>query len=133
MRNRMRGLISEKYLAKRNRRFFVEEINYCVYFVTDGEFVKIGSAASLPNRIKQLQTGNARKLKALFVVNVENQDEAIKTEHDIHKMFENYHVSGEWFKLDQVDIERKLLKAGYDIGIPVSKHNFDVEGIEIAI
>ena len=58
---KIRGLISSKYINSSIGEVLIEDINYCVYFITDGEYIKIGIAASLPNRVRQLQTGNARR------------------------------------------------------------------------
>lgn len=128
-RNIMTNLISERYIGRQIGKILIEEMDYCIYFVSDGEFIKIGSAASLPNRIKQLQTGNPRKLKAVFVINVEKQSKLIRLEKELHEKFKEYRVNGEWFKLDEEYIEKLLLREGYDLRIPASKRNFDLDGI----
>lgn len=129
IRNRMKGLMFERYIGKQVKLVWVEEMEYCVYFVSDGDFMKIGCAASLPNRMKELQTGNPRKLKAVFVINAKNQNEARKLEGFLHKKFNKYRVNGEWFRLDRDDIKNDLLGEGYDLCIPVSKYDFKVDGI----
>lgn len=130
MRNRMLGLISSKYLTV--PYFLIEDIEYCVYFITDGYAVKIGMASTLPNRIKQLQIGNPRKIRALFVIKADNQVEALRIEGDLHKTFNNKHLLGEWFDITDEDIKRGCKDLGYEIGKPISKFNFDIEGIDIA-
>lgn len=129
MRNRMLGLISSRYLRIKYK--LVEEMNYCVYFVTDGEYVKIGIAASLPNRIKQLQTGNPRKLKAMYVIEADNQRNALKIESDLHNYFKEKRCIGEWFSLRRSEIEYGVRKLGYEIVIPSSKFDFEIDGIVI--
>lgn len=128
MRNKMLGLISSKYL--KTKYILVEEINYCVYFITDGEYVKIGIAASLPNRMKQLQTGNARKLKAIYIINAETQIDALKIEGELHKEFKEKQCIGEWFNIKEESIFPICRKLGYILYKPASKFNFDVDGIE---
>lgn len=127
MRNPMLGLISNKYL--KDKYILVENMKYCVYFISDGEFIKIGVAASLPNRIKQLQTGNPRKLSAMFIIETETQREALKIENDLHKYFSEKQCVGEWFNITESDIKRACRKIGYSPMIPASKFDFEVDGI----
>lgn len=127
MKNRMLGLISSKYL--KIKYGLIEEMNYCVYFITDGDYIKIGVAASLPNRIKQLQTGNPRKLKAIYVIAAKSQRDALKMEADFHNYFRNKQCIGEWFSLSKDEIQHASKILGYEIMIPSSKFDFEVEGI----
>lgn len=129
VRNPMIGLISDRYL--KDKYILVENINYCVYFISDGKFVKIGVAASLPNRIKQLQTGNPRKLYAMFIIGTKTQKEALKVESDLHKIFSEKQCIGEWFDITESDIKKVCRKIGYPLMIPASKFDFEVDGIYI--
>lgn len=62
-----------------------------VYFVSDGEFIKIGKAVSVPIRLKALQCGSPRKLTLLGTRNdVE--------EYEVHALFSKFRVRGEWFR-----------------------------------
>lgn len=64
-----------------------------IYFVTDGEFIKIGRAENVADRIKGLQTGNARQLYLLASEPGERD-----AERAIHKAFEPTRIPyGEWF------------------------------------
>lgn len=67
-----------------------------VYFISDGEFVKIGytTADDAEQRLKSLQTGNPKKLKLLKSVPGDSQ-----TERKCHQSLARYRVSGEWFQL----------------------------------
>lgn len=127
MKNRMLSLISSKYLKIKYR--LVEEMNYCVYFITDGDYIKIGVAASLPNRIKQLQTGNPRKLKAIYVIEAKNQRDALKMEADFHNYFKDKKCIGEWFLISKDEIQHASKILGYEIMFPSSKFDFEVDGI----
>lgn len=129
MRNPMIGLISNRYL--KDKYALVEEMNYCIYFVSDGDFVKIGIAASLPNRIKQLQTGNPRKLYAVYVIEAESQKEALKIENEFHMSLKEKQCIGEWFDVKDFEIRKQCRKLGYKLKIPASKFDFDVSGIQI--
>lgn len=131
--NIMRSLISPKYLNKKYiERVLVESIDYCTYFLTDGEYVKIGVAASLPNRVKQLQTGNPRKIKAMFVIPAAVQSDSLKTERKLHEYFGKKKVLGEWFDIDADSIKEGCARLGIEIYIPASKFDFEVDGIEVA-
>lgn len=130
--NIMLGLMSSKYTnKKRIQDVYVENMNYCVYFVTDGQYIKIGVAASLPNRIKQLQTGNPRRIKAIYVIKADTQRDSLRIENELHKAFKNNHILGEWFELEERDIANYCVKRNYDLRYPVSRFDFDVDGIRI--
>lgn len=129
MRNRMVGLISPMYL---NQNYvLVEKMNYCVYFITDGDYIKIGIAASLPNRMKQLQTGNPRQLEALYVIEEPNQRQALNDERMLHKYFSTAQTFGEWFDIKRYSIIACCNKNGLRLSKPASKFDFDVKGITI--
>ena len=87
--------------------------NY-VYFISDGDFVKIGIAENVDKRMIELQTGNARELKCLFAIPVHvtrgyvehysvcrsiPDHNAIDLETFLHKGFGASHVNGEWFDI----------------------------------
>lgn len=65
-----------------------------VYFITDGEFIKIGKSENPIERMKKLQTGNVRELKMLATYQCYDED----LEGYIHKRFSHDRVRGEWFK-----------------------------------
>lgn len=63
-----------------------------VYFVTDGELVKVGYTTHLDSRLRALQTGNARPLTVLATSPGTFQDEA-----RLHRLLKASWVHGEWF------------------------------------
>lgn len=67
-----------------------------VYFITDGEYVKIGSTADLKSRLNSLQTANARPLTLLKYVECKDRFE---TERQFHDVFSRFRVNGEWFNI----------------------------------
>jgi len=64
-----------------------------IYFISDGMYIKIGKANNVAKRIEQLQFGNARLL-----ITVGCMYGGIKKEKELHKMFKQHHISGEWFR-----------------------------------
>lgn len=128
---KIRGLISSKYINSSIGEVLIEDINYCVYFITDGEYIKIGIAASLPNRVRQLQTGNARRLKALYVIPQKNQKESLNIERTMHEYFNGKRMNGEWFDIEEKDIHTICKRFKLQLCIPKSKFDFEIDGIQI--
>lgn len=127
MKNRMLGLISNKYLRYDYK--LIEEFGYFVYFINDEEYTKIGIAGSISSRIKQLQTGNPRKLKVLFLIDGETQNKSYWIERKLHEAFSSKQASGEWFKVSENDIVSVCNKVGYRLYKPMTKHNFTIDGV----
>lgn len=65
-----------------------------LYFITDGEYIKIGVAINVKNRLDNMQVGNVRKLTLLAVCEYGEELEAI-----YHQKFKEEHIRGEWFRL----------------------------------
>lgn len=65
-----------------------------VYFITDGEFIKIGKSENPIERMRTMQTGNARELKMLAIYQCYDEE----LEGYIHKRFSHDRVRGEWFR-----------------------------------
>lgn len=63
-----------------------------VYFVQCGERVKIGTSKCLPARLSRLQTSAPERL---VVIGVRIGDD--RAERALHKKYEKYRTSGEWF------------------------------------
>lgn len=64
-----------------------------VYFISDGEAIKIGKAINPPKRLKNLQIGNPRELKMLGYFRTSHYSEG-----NIHRHFEAFWIRGEWFR-----------------------------------
>lgn len=65
----------------------------CVYFQTDGEFVKIGrTTRSESKRRRENQTGNPRPLTTLAVIHG-------ASEKKLHERFKGDHIRGEWHRM----------------------------------
>lgn len=76
-----------------------------IYIITDGVFTKIGKSKSPLNRIKALQTSNAKTLKFQYIFDVPDN-----VEKRLHTLFKKYktNANNEWFQVDNITIETKL-------------------------
>lgn len=83
-----------------------------VYFITDGEYVKIGVATNVEKRLKGLQTANARKLSVLYSY---PSAWPYVEESKWHEQYKDRHVRNEWFDiLDEFTIQDDYkMKEGY--------------------
>jgi len=88
-----------------------------IYIIQADEYVKIGIADDVKNRVKQIQSTCPIKLK---VINFWKISKASYYENLLHKRYRNYRVHGEWFALpaDELaflskatDIEEALKRA----------------------
>lgn len=81
-----------------------------VYFITEIPYsgcVKIGmTRGPVEKRMKQLQTGNPRKLCIIAVVYVRD---ALAVEKQLHKKYTTRHNFGEWYNFDNSELP-KLIK-----------------------
>lgn len=69
-----------------------------IYIITNGEDFKVGVSVNPKKRLKQLQTGNAKKLKIVNIFEVDKKD-VFKMEKEAHsKVAGWYPKTGEWFK-----------------------------------
>lgn len=76
-----------------------------VYFISDGENVKIGyTNQSIQKRLANLQTGSPKHLKVLAVKDSWGKSE----EQELHVFFKKDNVGREWFKLSE-DLKRYIL------------------------
>lgn len=70
-----------------------------VYFISDGEFIKIGIATNIKSRLCKLQTGNARPLKVVKLI-----EGYRKTERIFHNLFKYERLEGEWFDITEEQV-----------------------------
>jgi len=72
------------------------------------EFIKIGKASgTVETRIKQLQTGNPRRIESVQCFKTPNQQIAHDVEGYLHSTFNRSRVAGgEWFMLDQDQVNQ---------------------------
>ena len=81
-----------------------------VYFITDGEFIKIGIAKDVKSRLKALQTGNPKELFILKTIEY-GDGEVYYQESMFHNKFAKTRAVGEWFSMS-----KELLSFVYDGG-----------------
>jgi hypothetical protein len=74
-----------------------------VYFIQANtpqwQRVKIGRAKNIEARMTELQIGSPVYLKLLGKIKAQSLRHSIFLEGALHKTFDAYHVSGEWFRL----------------------------------
>jgi hypothetical protein len=73
-----------------------------LYLIKCNEFYKIGSTNNVSARVDQLQTGNPYPL---IVDSYYKFDYADSVERCLHSKFKNKRVSGEWFNLENDDLQ----------------------------
>jgi len=80
-----------------------------VYYITDGEFVKIGLATDPYKRLRGIQTGNPRVCEIMWLIPFKTEQDAHQAEQDLHWIYATYRRAGEWFDiLDKLDKRRFL-------------------------
>ena len=74
-----------------------------VYFITDDHgHIKIGKADDVGERLFELQTGNPFKLRVLLSVILTSKRDAFSLEKELHKIFRDYRLEGEWFEAEPI-------------------------------
>lgn len=63
-----------------------------VYFISDGNFVKIGKTSNIKQRFRDIQVANPKKLTLLHVVE--------GNENILQSLFTKYHERGEWYRIE---------------------------------
>jgi hypothetical protein len=70
-----------------------EDLSGYVYFISDGERVKIGRSVNIESRLNALQTSTAVPLKLLAAIPGGGR------ERELHRRFAHLRIRGEWFRL----------------------------------
>jgi hypothetical protein len=73
-----------------------------IYILYSCGYYKIGITTNIDKRILELQTGNPFLIQLVFFKIV---NDASALESELHKKYKNKNVSGEWFYLDNNDIQ----------------------------
>lgn len=71
-----------------------------VYLVRSGNYIKIGIAIRVEDRLNGIQTGNPEKIELLFA---QKHPYAGELEKGLHALFAEKRYRGEWFSLDEND------------------------------
>lgn len=78
---------------------------YCVYLIQDSSGpIKIGYSGNLTSRLSATMNGNPRPLIVLQKIECDDKVEAKELETKIHYHFKDKRIRGEWFNLDQKDL-----------------------------
>ena len=81
----------------------VDEPGNYIYFISDSrDAVKIGITKDRKKRLAALQTANASKLFYLAILKVNKWEHAQKIEQELHNIFADAHLEGEWYKGEKV-------------------------------
>ena len=100
-----------------------------VYFIGEHEsgctIIKIGRTVNVPNRLRNLQTGNSSLLKLMGWLTPEN-DAAVESE--LHQHFAKHRLRGEWFSIEAADILPILMRAGVDGFVCKNADAFQIVG-----
>jgi len=106
-----------------------------IYFISDGEFVKIGIANNPMQRLLAIQIGNARELKLLFTIPIYkwhgiSSSAANDLEIFLHKGFGDNHIRGEWFDiLHRIDVSEWVNTFGCEALNPYFKKYLEKEAM----
>lgn len=82
----------------------VNDIKLCVYFITDGTFVKVGITHDLKKRLSNLQTSIPYDLVPICAIECKDRFEMEGLEIKLHKQIKSKNIRGEWFSLNSKDI-----------------------------
>ena len=78
---------------------YVDDIAF-VYALRSGDYIKIGVAKTVDQRVNTLQTGNPIKIEIEHLKKTNNVFAYID-EKILHKKFKKYHVINEWYRIDK--------------------------------
>lgn len=81
-------------VTRRKRRLGADDSHSYIYFVTDGVHVKIGRSNNVQQRMVDLRTANAAKLRLLGQCAGTGTHEAL-----LHQWFSHLRQHNEWFKV----------------------------------
>lgn len=87
------GCLARELSAKRIKK--THNTGKHLYFIACGDFIKIGRANNVNQRLSQLRAANPYPVTLIHIV----ENEGYK-EKEMHELFKNQHHSGEWFRLD---------------------------------
>lgn len=84
--------------------------NY-IYFIQEGNthLYKVGRTNEPTKRLRELQTGNSRKLSIYHTIECRDMPSACRLELNLHKYLAGQRVLNEWYKLDKKHI-REIIK-----------------------
>lgn len=128
------NITAKKWIENNNRLEYLEKLLKCsklptVYIVIEEPFqnrIKIGHTYDRPGentRLRQLQTGNASKLKIYKNFIYENCKEV---EIGLHKKYKERKITGEWFKMTMEETNNLCAELSKN-GDKFSKHESNLD------
>lgn len=104
--------------------FFIDDIvetdvdnpSCYVYYITDGEYIKIGVAENVKKRLSHIQTGNPRPLSVICAIPVPCKSDAYALESRLHNEYAMFARCGEWFDIFN-HIDRKAFSSAFPYNI----------------
>lgn len=93
----------------------------CLYVISESRDgpVKIGTSADPAARLRQLQTGNPRRLRIFYICRLDPED-ANHAERDLHSEL-GRRMAGEWFDYDEAFILEYMPDFWLSIGLEIEK------------
>lgn len=84
-----------------------------IYVIQCNEFIKVGIASEVPQRLRDMQVGNPYQL---VVVGHWKTNHPHRDEQAIHAFLDKFHERGEWFKLPKSMLDLITMKLpGYEL------------------
>lgn len=113
-------MTANDYLQSRNSGLTEEDLiaglpylGCYVYFITDGEFIKIGISVNPWKRLSSIQTGHPKKLRIAAIFKGGREEE-----FQLHGRFAEYRAHGEWFNF--CGAIRQYLAANDNVAVALS-------------
>lgn len=89
-----------------------------IYVITDGHsHHKVGKANNFERRLKQLQTGNGRRLRLVAYLRVNDDHLAYVAESAAKSSLQEFRAVGEWFACNSHNAFQALHDAAHTVGI----------------
>lgn len=111
-------LMEASVWMKERRSFTSDPKGTVVYAITDGDaHHKIGKAVNFANRLKQLQTGNGRRLRLVAFLRVDDERTAYIAETAAKRSLADFQAVGEWFECNSHHALQALYEAAAVAGV----------------
>jgi len=80
-----------------------------LYAISNGQEIKLGMSSNVDGRLKTLQTSSPSELVILWKYYISDTPAgAIKIEKMLHRACKEFHIRGEWFKMECIDTVNKF-------------------------
>ena len=87
------------WIRKTKEREWANSQPTFVYFITNGQEVKIGVSMHPEKRIKEIQSSNPLDLSFLKIIKCTDRNQAFEVEGTLHEILWECHKRGEWYDL----------------------------------